>query len=261
MPDHPDNDQGFEAGSTSCAASSTRGAMAPSPLRANKCLSREEADRLIAAADPNVLAAREHRVALFTEFALDASIRPLKDLLAELSDGSLAVGATPVHMSARGREPRGSEISTDSDAGWYVRKGDHRDPDTCPGRGRHPSSPEGRAAGQPTAKKSRKPSLKKKAKYLFGYDAAFAVTRDARYDDVLMDDNTPNPDVLPALVLGFSLDKPGHLPDYNGLKILSRLRERHAWLPCRGSRVQQLRAWRVAAAGPRAGLQTASTTA
>ncbi|MER5462857.1 hypothetical protein ABT010_19665 [Streptomyces sp. NPDC002668] len=43
---------------------------------------------------------------------------------------------------------------------------------------------------------------------------------------MLLDDNTPNPDVLPALVLGVSLDKPGQRPAYNGVKILSRLRER-----------------------------------
>lgn len=79
---------------------------------------------------------------------------------------------------------------------------------------------------QLTEKKGKRPSLKKKTKYLFGYDAAFAVTRDAHYDEVLLDDNTPNPDILPALVLGVSLDKPGHRPAYNGLKVLSRLRER-----------------------------------
>lgn len=52
------------------------------------------------------------------------------------------------------------------------------------------------------------------------------MTRDAEHDAVLLDDGTPNPEVLPALVLGVSLDKPGHRPAYNGLKILNRLRER-----------------------------------
>lgn len=163
--------------------------MVPSPLPANKSLSREEADRLITAADPNVLAAREHRLALFTEFALDASVCPLRDLLAELSDSSLAVDAITVHTSARGREPRGSELSTDSDAGWYVREGDHRDPDTASAADVI-RPPQKAGSGQPTARESRKPSLKKRAKYLLGYDAAFAVTRDAPYDDVLVDDNT-----------------------------------------------------------------------
>jgi hypothetical protein len=64
------------------------------------------------------------------------------------------------------------------------------------------------------------------AKYLFSYDAALAVTRDARHDDNLLDDNTPNPEVLPALVVGMSLDKPGCRPGYNGLKAIKRLRER-----------------------------------
>jgi hypothetical protein len=52
------------------------------------------------------------------------------------------------------------------------------------------------------------------------------VTRDAEHDAVLLDDGTPNPEVLSALVLGVSPDKPGHRPAYNGLKILNRLRER-----------------------------------
>lgn len=166
-----------------------RRAMVPSPLPANKSLSREEADRLITAADPNVLAAREHRLALFTEFALDAAVCPLRDLLAELSDSSLAVDAITVHTSARGREPRGSELSTDSDAGWYVREGDHRDPDTASAADVI-RPPQKAGSGQPMARESRKPSLKKRAKYLLGYDAAFAVTRDSPYDDVLVDDNT-----------------------------------------------------------------------
>ncbi|MFF3612471.1 hypothetical protein [Streptomyces sp. NPDC002580] len=41
--------------------------MAPSPPPADEHLSHEEADRLTAAADPDVPAAREHRLALVTE--------------------------------------------------------------------------------------------------------------------------------------------------------------------------------------------------
>jgi hypothetical protein len=57
-----------------------------------------------------------------------------------------------------------------------------------------------------------KTSLKKK--YLFGYDAHLIVTRDTEHDAVLIDDGTPNPDILPALVLGVALDKPGQRPAY-----------------------------------------------
>ncbi|MER5466823.1 hypothetical protein ABT010_40680, partial [Streptomyces sp. NPDC002668] len=227
VPTYPDDDRGFEAGYAVVRRlfHAMREAMNPSPLPANKRLSRQEATQLAAEADPNDLAEREHRLALFAEFVLDASVRPLKGLLSELSDGSLAVDATPIRAFARGRKTNGPELSTDPDAGWYIRDGDHRDPDTVPVsdamRSRtRPGGPSSAPGG------SRRRSLKKRAKYLFGYDAAIAVTRDAHHDQVLLDDNTPNPEVLPALVLGVSLDKPGHRPAYNGLKILSRLRER-----------------------------------
>lgn len=227
LPDYPDHDKGFEAGYAVVRRlfHAMREAMDPSPLPANKRLTREEAQRLAAEADPELLAAREHRLALFTEFVLDASVSPVRPLMEALTDGSLALDATPVRTYARGRKTGGPELATDPDAGWYVREGDHRDPDTIPtAEATRPADKP--AKRQPPKQGRRKPSLKKKAKYLFGYDAALAVTRDARHDDVLLADNTPNPDVLPALVLGVSLDKPGHRPAYNGLKILSRLRER-----------------------------------
>lgn len=227
LPDYPDHDQGFEAGYAVVRRlfHAMREAMDPSPLPANKRLSREDAQRLAAAADPERLAAREHRLALFTEFVLDASVRPLKGLLNELSDGS-PVDATPIRTFARGRKSKGPELSTDPDAGWYVREGDHRDPDTVPVADAMRPSDKRKKNQRTKQDRRKKASLKKRAKYLFGYDAALAVTRDARYDEVLLDDNTPNPDVLPALVLGVSLDKPGQRPAYNGVKILSRLRER-----------------------------------
>lgn len=228
VPDYPDHDQGFEAGYAVVRRlfHAMRAAMDPSPLPANKRLSREEAERLTAQADPELLAVRENRLALFTEFVLDASVRPLRGLMNELSDGSLAVDATPIRTFARGRKSHGPELSTDPDAGWYVREGDHRDPDTVPVAETMRASSDRQKKRNTKQRRKEKTSLKKKAKYLFGYDAAFAVTRDARHDDVLLDDNTPDPDVLPALVLGVALDKPGQRPAYNGLKILKRLRER-----------------------------------
>ncbi|GGO98778.1 hypothetical protein [Wenjunlia tyrosinilytica] len=228
VPDYPDHDQGFEAAYAVVRRlfHAMRAAIDPSPLPANKRLSREEAQRLAADGDPELLAAREHRLALFTEFVLDASVRPLRGLMNELSDGSLAVDATPIRTFARGRKTNGPELSTDPDAGWYVREGDHRDPDTVPVAEAMRPAAKGKKGPKPKKGRRKKPLLKKRAKYLFGYDAAFAVTRDARHDGVLLEDNTPNPDVLPALVLGVALDKPGQRPAYNGLKILSRLRER-----------------------------------
>ncbi|MFH8564612.1 hypothetical protein [Streptomyces sp. NPDC017988] len=227
VPDYPDHDQGFEAAYAVVRRMfhTMLDAMNPSPLPPNKRLTREEAARLVAAADVQELAEREHRLALFTELVLDASVKPIKGLLAEKSDGSLAIDATPIRTYSRGRKTGGPELATDPDAGWYVRDGDHRDPDTVAEAIRPPAKG-ARKPARATAKGSKKTSLKKKAKYLFGYDAALVVTRDAQHDQVLLDDNTPNPNVLPAVVLGVSLDKPGHRPAYNGLKTLSRLGRR-----------------------------------
>ncbi|WP_230885505.1 hypothetical protein [Streptomyces spinoverrucosus] len=87
-----------------------------------------------------------------------------------------------------------------------------------------PSPPPAKKGKPKTSQRRKKTSLRNK--YLFGYDAHLIVTRDAEHEAVLLDDGTPNPEVLPALVLGVALDKPGHRPAYSGLKILNRLRER-----------------------------------
>ncbi|WP_406406516.1 hypothetical protein [Streptomyces sp. NBC_01643] len=225
IPEYPDHDQGFEAAYAVVRRlfHAMLAAMNPSPLPPNKHLSREDARRLTAAAEPAALAEREHRLALFTEAVLDESVRPLKSLIAEKSDGSVAIDATPIRTFSRGRRTAGPDLATDPDAGWYVREGDHRDPDSTTADVMRPATKH----QKPTSNKRKgSKAPQKKAKYLFGYDAALAVTRDARYDEVLLTDRTPNPEILPALVIGVSLDKPGHRPAYNGLKTLCRLRDR-----------------------------------
>ncbi|MFF0012785.1 hypothetical protein [Streptomyces sp. NPDC005374] len=78
----------------------------------------------------------------------------------------------------------------------------------------------------PPARKGKAKTPLGKKKYLYGYDAHLIVTRDTEHDAVLLDDGTPNPDVLPVVVLGVTLDKPGQRPAYNGLAVLDRLQER-----------------------------------
>jgi len=226
IPEYTDDDQGFEAAYAVVRRlfHAMKDAMNPSPLPPNKHLPRSEAHGLAAAADIDDLAERERRLALFTEFVLDASVRPLRSLLTELAEVSLGVDATPVRTFSRGRRTNGPELATDPDAGWYVREGDHRDPDAPVSESMRPAPPPAKKGKAKAPQGTKKTSLRKK--YLFGYDAHLIVTRDADHDAVLLDDGTPNPEVLPALVLGVCLDKPGHRPAYNGLKILNRLRER-----------------------------------
>ncbi|MFE1287801.1 hypothetical protein [Streptomyces sp. NPDC058751] len=226
IPEYEDHDRGFEAAYAVVRRlfHAMKDAMNPSPLPPNGHLAREKANALTAAADVDDLAEQERRLALFTEFVLDASVRPLHDLLAELAEVSLGVDATPVRTFSRGRRTNGPELATDPDAGWYAREGDHKDPDAPVSDSMRPPPPTATKGKAKTSPGKKKTSLKKK--YLFGYDAHLVVTRDAEHDAVLLDDGTPNPDVLPVVVLGMALDKPGQRPAYNGVKILDRLRER-----------------------------------
>ncbi|MEV7346930.1 hypothetical protein [Streptomyces sp. NPDC093544] len=226
IPEYEDHDRGFEAAYAVVRRlfHSMKDAMNPSPLPPNGHLSREKANALTAAADVDDLAERERRLALFTEFVLDASVRPLHGLLEELAEVSLGIDATPVRTFSRGRATRGPELATDPDAGWYVRDGDHRDPDAPVSDFMRSPPPPAKKGKAQTSERKKKTSLKKE--YLYGYDAHLIVARDTEHDAVLLDDGTPNPDVLPALVLGVALDKPGQRPAYNGLKVLNRLQER-----------------------------------
>lgn len=78
IPEYPDHDQGFEAAYAVVRRlfHAMKDAMNPSPLPCNKNLSRKEARELAASAAPDDLAEREQRLVLFTEFILDASVRP-----------------------------------------------------------------------------------------------------------------------------------------------------------------------------------------
>lgn len=111
--------------------------------------------------------------------------------------------ATPVRTFSRGRRTSGPELATDPDAGWYVREGDHRDPDAPVSDAMLPVPPPTKKGKPKASQDKKKTSLKKK--YLFGYDAHLIVTRDAEHDAVLLDDGTPisgsvdtNPATLPV---------------------------------------------------------------
>ncbi|MGV9242330.1 hypothetical protein [Streptomyces sp. NPDC003710] len=91
--------------------------MSPSPLPPDGHLSRAVAHDLSAAADTDELAERERRLSLFTEFLLDASVRPLHSLPSETAEVSSGVDATPARAFSRDRRTNGPEPATDPDAG------------------------------------------------------------------------------------------------------------------------------------------------
>ena len=134
LPDRPDNSDGFEA-----AYSVVRRlfhtivtALDPSPLPKNRRLTAEEAKAYFEAADPELL--RQHREALtrISNCILEASIASIQQHLAEHWDGSVGVDATPIATFARGVSAKKAYTSSDPDAGYYIRQGDHRDPDLTP---------------------------------------------------------------------------------------------------------------------------------
>lgn len=173
----------------------------PSFLPKNRRLLKTEAARIEKNADHKALAARDELLTFVCNQVLEASLQPVRPLL-EAADGSLGLDATVIATPARGIRSKSPHLSTDPDAGWYVRNGDHADPD-------HPNP----AAPSPDTNNTRT----RRPKYLYGYDAALAVTRALKPSA----GQPPGAPPLPALILGVKLARPGHSPGANGIAVLA----------------------------------------
>lgn len=208
---YPDTDIGFEAAYAVVRRLFHKLAKAcdPSPLPKNKRLDKQQAAALQAAADPNVLARNRARLVRMCGLIIEDSLEPVRDLLAEHWDGSGAVDGTAVRAYSKGLRSKGPVTSTDPDAAWHVRTGDHADPDD----------------GKPTANKNTR-SAGRRAQYKYAYEATLVTARNPARDGTPRPDGTPDPSVIPALVLGFSLDKPGNAPGTNAITALSDVRRR-----------------------------------
>ena len=125
------------------------------------------------------------------------------------------MGGTPIRTYAKGLRTTGPELATDPDAGWYVRTGDHRDPDTL-------TAGKTRKAGKAELGKKRDQISNAK----FGYDATLAIARSPARDGVPLPDGSSDPRVGPAVVVGFILDKPGVAPGPNALRVLADVHHR-----------------------------------
>ncbi|MFB4301058.1 hypothetical protein [Actinomadura sp. NTSP31] len=209
LDDKPDNAIGFEA-----AYAVTRrlfhrlmSVMDPSPLPKNKQILKEDARQIIAAADPDELRRRRELLDRVAGQILHASHASVQHLLQEHWDGSLGVDATVIGTPARGTSTRNPLTSTDPDAGWYTRSGDHADPHDPNPAGSSPATDQDRLRGG------------RSGKFLFGYDAAIAVARNPHHDPV--PGRIGDPAEIPALIMGLRLSKPGHMPGQNGIAVLS----------------------------------------
>jgi hypothetical protein len=200
--------------------------MDPSPLPKNRRLDKSRAAQLITAAKEREAELHEHSDLLLraTNAIVEESLNELRPHLRRHWDGSLAVDGTPIRTYAKGLRSTGPELATDPDAGWYVRTGDHRDPDTA-----------GKTQKAGKAKPGKKKDQASKAK--FGYDATLAIARNPTRDGVPLPDGSSDPRVVPAVVVGFTLDKPGVAPGPNALRVLTDVHQRdHPAGYCAGDR-------------------------
>jgi hypothetical protein len=131
------------------------------------------------------------------------SLDPVLDLLGERWDGSGSVDGTCVRAYSKGVRTLGPVTATDPDAAWHVRTGDHADPD-------------GSLSDVGSGKDGKK---RRKGDFKFGYEATLVIARDLSGDDA-----DPNP--IPALVVGATLDQPGRTPGANAITVLADVRSR-----------------------------------
>ncbi|MGY1845455.1 hypothetical protein [Modestobacter sp. SYSU DS0875] len=113
---------------------------------------------------------------------LDTAFKTLPRRIRRQYRGSVCIDATPLKLPAQGRESNGPMASADPDGGWYVRTGDHRDPDY---------SADGTTSGF-----ARKPARK----FMWALDIGLLVA---------VDDQLGDRQHLPALPLAMTTDRPG----------------------------------------------------
>ncbi|MEU3338484.1 hypothetical protein [Streptomyces sp. NPDC006668] len=213
---YPDHDRGFEAAYAAVRRRlhSILEAIDPSPLPKNHRLARRHAEKLMAKADPDELARKRTLMIKLANLILAMSLREAMPLLEDRWNGSVCVDATVIGTYAKGLAPNSPVTATDPDAAWYVRTTKHKDPLAL----------DDLALDRQDKKSAR---LLKKAerikKSLFGYDASLVIARDPSRNGVPLSDGSADPDVVPALVIAFSVDKPSHRPGRVAVEALQQI--------------------------------------
>ncbi|MEU0677916.1 hypothetical protein ABZ330_34555 [Streptomyces sp. NPDC006172] len=213
---YPDHDRGFEAAYATVRRRlhSVLGAIDPSPLPKNHRLARRHAEKLMAKANPDELARKRALLIKLANLILAMSLREAMPLLEDRWNGSVCVDATVIGTYAKGLASGSPVTATDPDAAWYVRTTKHKDPlaldDLAPARHNE--------KGGRLLKKAER--IKKS---LFGYDASLVIARDPSHNGVPLPDGSADPDVVPALVIAFSVDKPSHRPGHVAVEALQQI--------------------------------------
>lgn len=157
--------------------------------------------------DRSVEEVQERRAALtwvanrFLEVAQQELPQSVRDRVTKNPYGKpgYAIDGTPVAAFARGKGVHNTIASSDPDAGWYVRTGDHRDPDDNP-------------AGTP-ASTGRGPVRKA----FFAREAHLLITADMTPGDR---------QYHPSLPLAFTTDRPGQDPAGAARRVIANILER-----------------------------------
>ncbi|WP_435060086.1 hypothetical protein [Streptomyces sp. bgisy060] len=206
IPRYPDHARGFEAGYGVVRRLFHRlvKAVDPSPLPKNHRLDRDLVTRLLNKADPDEITRKRSLMLRIANLILAMSLRDAHILLEGRWNGSAALDATVIGTYAKGLSADSPVTASDPDAGWYVRTAKHKDPLVTD-----------------------VPAQERVKKRLYGYDACLVVARDPDRDGAPLPDGSANPDVVPSLVVAFSLDKPSHRPAEVALEALQYVDPRY----------------------------------
>lgn len=133
-------------------------------------LTREEYDDLVATRDPELVESRRKRLTIFNNSLIMAAAKLIGEEEFNQWTGDVAVDGTPIKAARIGSARGARRVSSEPDAGWYVREGNHD--------GSNEDNP---------------------YKTMWAYEATLAVMTFSKTEDE-----------MPSLLLGMSLDKPGH---------------------------------------------------
>ena len=164
--------------------------MDPSVEVKNKVIGKEALEAMRRSLSATEVEVRRRRLDEVTSSLIEASVKVCSSDELKSFDGSVGLDATPVPLFSRGPSGRAGTSASDPDGGWYVREGDHRDPEI------------------PGGKKLRK---------LFWAQEATIVTMGRPPGAV---------PTHPNLVLAACLGRPGEDPGGTGVRLLTSVRAR-----------------------------------
>jgi len=175
--------------------------MDPSPLPKNRILTKEEVASHENDLSPAQVALMYERLDLVANALLEAALCSMPRDVYRRWRGTLGIDATPVPLFARGTSKKSKWASVDPDGGWYVREGDHRDPDTLP---------DGGAGGR-----------KRNAKKIhWALEATIATTGS---------DDPDGHNLFPNVPIGVAMHRPGFDPAGNAMRVLGSVRSRRRY--------------------------------